>query len=179
MNKIHEHLNYILPKTIEDFHLESLNEESTSSVMSLLTTLVNMWCKDNVNSESLVLCEGLLDHTWEELNTGHWKDVDLKYRYLYSYSSLLKLCFICKLDENSSINEGCQKLLLICDMGLLMGAPILDNVLGLIANSIVHYYNENSDSENIKSINNSVKDKNENFEKRKKPFSLLIERVLW
>ena len=38
----------------------------------------------------LSLSDIILDRTWEKLNTGHWKDVDISWRYLYSYASLLK-----------------------------------------------------------------------------------------
>ena len=40
--------------------------------------------------ESYKLSDMLIDYTWEQLNTGHWKDVHISWRYVYSYASLLK-----------------------------------------------------------------------------------------
>ncbi len=71
----------------------------------------------------------LLDITWEHLNTGHWKDVNITWRYAYTYLSLFKA-----ISEYALSLEGHNELTLdvaikTCDMGLLMGAPVLNNIL--------------------------------------------------
>lgn len=75
------------------------------------------------------LCQILIDESWEKMNTGHWKDVNLSWRYLYSYASLLKAFSLYYL--------GCIEFAIkTCDMGLLMGAPIFDNILAKIVSKL-------------------------------------------
>ena len=46
--------------------------------------------------ECYKLSDALLDYTWEQLNIGHWKDVHLSWRHIYSYASILKATSSCK-----------------------------------------------------------------------------------
>ena len=66
-------------------------------------------------------CDILLDSIWETINVGHWKDVDIFWRQLYR-----SVCFI------KSVNLAhCGKYsdaILSCDMGLIMGAPLGDEL---------------------------------------------------
>nr|XP_026690226.1 jmjC domain-containing protein 5-like [Ciona intestinalis] len=66
----------------------------------------------------------LLDYAWEKLNTGYWKDVPVEWRVLYSHASL------CKAFSTYMISkENCSETIIqICDMGLLMGAPIFNGI---------------------------------------------------
>lgn len=86
--------------------------------------------------ECVAICKMLLDITWEKLNTGHWKDVSLAWRKAYSFLSLLKA-----LSEFAQVCEGDTKVSLAtairtCDMGLLMGAPVLGNVLNSVVDAL-------------------------------------------
>ncbi len=76
-------------------------------------------------------CTVLLDFTWEKLNTGHWKNVPLHWRHAYTYLSLMKAVtdFAMSVDSPSSTTAGLKNAIKSCDMGLLMGAPVMDNVL--------------------------------------------------
>jgi hypothetical protein len=89
----------------------------------------------------------LLDVTWEHLNTGYWKDVSLTWRHAYTALSLVRavaqfarLALRHRSDdradggESRAAAETKEELDLAlpirtCDMGLLMGAPIMNNVL--------------------------------------------------
>ncbi len=71
----------------------------------------------------------LLDMTWEHLNTGHWKDVSIQWRSAYTilcvFSAVCEYVeFKLTLDRNYLTNS-----VKTCDMGLLMGAPVCDNIL--------------------------------------------------
>lgn len=68
----------------------------------------------------------ILDFSWEKLNTGTWRDVDKEWRRVYSYGCLFKVTDLC-CGELSQIKI--QEAIKTCDMGLLMGAAILDDVL--------------------------------------------------
>ncbi|RUS80592.1 hypothetical protein EGW08_011647, partial [Elysia chlorotica] len=99
-----------------------------SSVLSLLNKVVTLLYKGEYCS-CLDLCQPALDKIWEELNTGYWKDVPLCWRQAYSLVSLAKaLCESALLSEPGR-NIDHAVILRTCDMGLLMGAPILGNIL--------------------------------------------------
>lgn len=74
----------------------------------------------------------LLNITWEHLNTGHWKDVHISWRRAYSCISILKSLaeYVIHRTEGSHAISG---VLRSCDLGLLMGAPILNNILCKLA----------------------------------------------
>lgn len=74
-------------------------------------------------------CQVILDKTWEHLNTGYWKDVKLVWRHVYSFAALMKTFSLYKLGDT-------QAALKACDMGLLMGAPIFDNILSTLASKL-------------------------------------------
>ena len=93
----------------------------------LTTATENLFTKNY--SECIELCSVLLDKTWEKLNTGYWKDVDINWRHTYTLLSVLKALSQCALLGNSQSNIDHTSILKTCDMGLLMGAPIMDNIL--------------------------------------------------
>ena len=80
--------------------------------------------------DAVCLSQVIIDQTWQELNTGHWKDVDITWRYLYTFASLVKsLC----LYELGNIDFAIRS----CDIGLLMGAPLFDNILAKLVSELV------------------------------------------
>uniref|UniRef100_A0A4W5NIE1 JmjC domain-containing protein 5 n=1 Tax=Hucho hucho TaxID=62062 RepID=A0A4W5NIE1_9TELE len=62
----------------------------------------------------------------EKLNTGTWRDVDKEWRCLYSYGCLFKVAALCRDDASPAT---VQEAIRTCDLGLLMGAAIMDNIL--------------------------------------------------
>lgn len=68
----------------------------------------------------------ILDFSWEKLNTGTWRDVDKEWRCLYSYGCLFKVAALCRDDASPAT---VQEAIRTCDLGLLMGAAIMDNIL--------------------------------------------------
>ncbi|XP_053132471.1 bifunctional peptidase and arginyl-hydroxylase JMJD5 isoform X2 [Hemicordylus capensis] len=75
--------------------------------------------RDACLQTSQILC----DYAWEKLNTGAWRDVDRGWRRLYAYGCLFQALCLCRQ------GGACAEAVRACDLGLLMGAPILDNVL--------------------------------------------------
>lgn len=95
-------------------------------------------CKYN---DAVLVSTPLLDYIWEKLNTGHWKDVDINWRYMYSVVTVMKGFSQAALFLNG---EGVlrQTVIKTCDMGLLMGAPIFNNILARLISLIQKISNE-------------------------------------
>ena len=97
---------------------------------------------DNDEELSAKLCfeksDILLNFVWEKLNTGNWSMVDINWRKLYSLLSILKVIFIVKLINQSKKNlenefDIQKDLIKMCDVGCLMGAPILNHACSRLA----------------------------------------------
>ena len=71
-----------------------------------------------------------LDLVWEKLNTGNWKHVDRRWREAYTTASLLKtLCLV-------GMKAGELEIFKSIDLGLMMGVPIMDNILARLVTAI-------------------------------------------
>ncbi len=92
------------------------------------------------NPESLLVCDALRDAVWEKLNTGHWKDVDPIWRELYALIVLIKIEFISAKLSSSSVNADAYlltgDLIKMCDMGWMMGAPVLNGAAQVLAEKL-------------------------------------------
>lgn len=88
-------------------------------------------CEDmETLAENFDTARAICDMSWEMINIGHWKDVPVCWRYMYSYGSLLKA--LCELGQEKPTKD----ILYTIDMGLILGAPILDGVLPKLASKI-------------------------------------------
>lgn len=65
----------------------------------------------------------LRDYSWEKLNAGPWREVSKAWRQVYAYG-----CLFGALAEVAA-GRPLAPAVRLCDLGLLMGASILDNVL--------------------------------------------------
>ena len=114
---------------------QALIQTCISEIMTILKS-------DNNEEFSAKLCfeksDILLNFVWEKLNTGNWSMVDITWRKLYSLLSIMKVIFIVKLIYQSKRNYenefDIQKdLVKMCDIGCLMGAPILNHACSRLA----------------------------------------------
>lgn len=126
----------MLPTEIEELKLGRVSDIVGKPVMCLINECARfLYCDKFLKSEvdkklsgCLNNAQCVLDITWEKLNTGYWKDVDIGWRYTYGYASLFKaLCLL--LDKTKDVKDVIKA----CDMGLIMGAPVLKNILSKIA----------------------------------------------
>lgn len=69
------------------------------------------------------LGEILRDYSWERLNAGPWREISKAWRQVYTYG-----CLFAALAEVAA-GRPLAPAVRLCDMGLLMGAAVLDNVL--------------------------------------------------
>ncbi|EDV28047.1 uncharacterized protein TRIADDRAFT_21598 [Trichoplax adhaerens] len=70
----------------------------------------------------LQLAQCVLDIVWEMLNTGDWKEVPVIWRKVYTYGAIYKAAAYYAMGK-------LEQCIHASDYGLLMGAPILDNIL--------------------------------------------------
>jgi len=99
---------------------------------SLLRSTIDAWLEASWIT-SCRKCKMLLDITWEHLYSRHWKDVDITWRHAYTLVSLLKAVCEFALCGNS---HSMKDVIHTCDMGLLMGAPLLNNVLARLGRKL-------------------------------------------
>ncbi|XP_068763984.1 bifunctional peptidase and arginyl-hydroxylase JMJD5-like isoform X2 [Struthio camelus] len=65
----------------------------------------------------------LRDYSWEKLNAGPWRDVGKAWRQVYAFGCLFGAL------ARAAGGGPLAPALRLCDLGLLMGAAVLDNVL--------------------------------------------------
>ena len=136
-------LQTLLPsvKKAKDLNLEQnlsqLLHLGGDPVLFLLNAGVNEFFSNSLSS-CLSNCQTVIDICWEKCNTGHWRDVNVIWRETYSYASVFKALCLHSMERKTEAMKA-------CDMGLLLGAPILNNVLTSMATEFqksVHPYSE-------------------------------------
>ncbi|XP_043485810.1 lysine-specific demethylase 8 [Polistes fuscatus] len=157
---INELIDWILLK--ED--LKYLPTEIEVHLVSIIDVLrrfnIDKLDKTKWIKKSLITIEACLDRTWEILNSGHWKDVPISYRYSYSFCSLVKVILL-EIEheqnkEKSSDTEirVLQEIIQQIDKGILLGAPLPNepSLLTSIASKINNYYSKFARTLNVKKI---------------------------
>ena len=86
--------------------------------------------------------DSALDLVWERLNTGHWKSVDADWRRLYALVVIAKVRRVAEMTDDDRFCGGrlIRDLVKMCDMGLLMGAPVMENACGRMASALSKLY---------------------------------------
>ncbi|KAM4765389.1 LOW QUALITY PROTEIN: bifunctional peptidase and arginyl-hydroxylase JMJD5 [Cyanocitta cristata] len=72
----------------------------------------------------------LRDYSWEKLNAGPWREVGKGWRQVYAYG-----CLFGALAEVAA-GRPLTRAVRLCDLGLLMGAAVLDNVLARLVRAL-------------------------------------------
>lgn len=123
---------------LEMEHTSCKNKGSTQEALECHEKIVSMTtcsndCHTNI-STAIMAANAVLDYTWQKLNTGHWKDISLSWRYCYTWSTiglvtLLLQNILHSLANNpqeplSKIANSVSNIVRKIDLGLLMGAPI-------------------------------------------------------
>ncbi|XP_069341994.1 bifunctional peptidase and arginyl-hydroxylase JMJD5 [Eulemur rufifrons] len=123
-----EALRALLPDTKEELKLD-LSEKVERSVVTLLQQATELFYEGS-RDECLQTSEAILDYSWEKLNTGAWQDVDKDWRRVYAFGCLLKALCLCQAPGDAATVAAALR---VCDMGLLMGAAILGDILLKVA----------------------------------------------
>ncbi|MGH0128117.1 UNVERIFIED_CONTAM: hypothetical protein FKN15_033217 [Acipenser sinensis] len=120
-----------LPASKAEFALD-FSEKIDSSLVSLLLQARELLYEGaDAAAECLQTSQIILDYSWEKLNTGTWRDVDKEWRRVYSHGCLFKAACLC---QAGASQDSVAEAIKTCDLGLLMGAAIMDNVLGRLIN---------------------------------------------
>ncbi|XP_076470529.1 bifunctional peptidase and arginyl-hydroxylase JMJD5-like [Babylonia areolata] len=149
-------LKDMLPDSASAFlsHVEDMSVLGAAFSSQLTTATQQLFSQDY--TDCIKSCDVLLDKTWEALNTGYWKDVDINWRYAYTLLSVLKALSQCNLLSDSQSNIDHASILKTCDMGLLMGAPVMDNILAKMS----HKFQESFGDQRPSVVSNSHTDSN-------------------
>nr|XP_033946055.1 lysine-specific demethylase 8 isoform X3 [Pseudochaenichthys georgianus] len=128
MHTLWTKISAVLPKDEEQFPLP-FGAIVESSVVEMLRRSRRQLYSDTTSASRMLTAKVLLDFSWEKLNTGTWRHVDKEWRRVYSYGCLFKVAALCRGDPSA---EDVLEALRTCDMGLLMGAAIMEDVLQVI-----------------------------------------------
>ena len=151
--------------TVTHFKFQSESYNENFDVLNLLDYAIDLLFTKNYE-ECYSSCEILLDFVWEKLNTGHWKNVPIFWRKLYTSASCLaalsqfftlhRLKRIDSITEKSDEdNKEVKKIIKTCDMGLLMGCPIENDILSTLASYLHQYLSEKILEFPVKPLNNT------------------------
>lgn len=125
----------LVPIDVSALQLSQLDSESLGSAyVYMLHQAAESLFESNWN-KCRREAAALLDITWEHLYTGHWKDVSMVWRQAYTIVSFMKAIVELALVKLSSHND-LSEIIRTCDMGIVMGAPMLDNVLQRLASRL-------------------------------------------
>lgn len=120
----------ILPPGEQDFPLE-FSDRVEASVVEVLRWCRRLLYQEATGSSRMLQAQIVLDYSWEKLNAGTWRHVDKDWRRVYSYGCLFKVAALCCRRRHPTEDDVLQAVR-TCDMALLMGAAILDDILQMI-----------------------------------------------
>ncbi|EHB06321.1 JmjC domain-containing protein 5, partial [Heterocephalus glaber] len=123
-----EALLALLPPMREELKLD-VGEKVDRGAALLVQQAVELFLGGR-QAECLQASEAMLDYTWEKLNAGPWQAVDRAWRQVYALGCLLKTLCLCQPPREATAVAAALR---VCDMGLLMGAAILGDVLVRVA----------------------------------------------
>uniref|UniRef100_A0A3Q4HDK2 Lysine-specific demethylase 8 n=1 Tax=Neolamprologus brichardi TaxID=32507 RepID=A0A3Q4HDK2_NEOBR len=127
----------VLPANEDQFPLK-FSDKVELSVVEMLQRSRKQLYGDITSSSRLLNAQIILDISWEKLNTGTWRHVDKDWRRVYSYGCLFKVAALCcESPSEDKILEAVRT----CDMGLIMGAAIMGDILQVIGKEMVESSN--------------------------------------
>jgi len=94
---------------------------------------------------------------WERLNTGYWANVWSGWRDLYGLITVARVLEVAKLAEVSSVKEDIVlDVIRLCDMGIMLGGPVMGGVLEELAEvltkSLVNHIDTPEDNYPLKKL---------------------------
>lgn len=128
MASLWSEISAVLPPSEDQFPLQ-FGDKVESCVVEMLRRSRQQLYGDAPVPCQMLSAKIILDLSWERLNTGTWRHVDKEWRRVYSYGCLFKVAALCR--GAPSADEVLQAVR-TCDMGLLMGAAIMDDILQVL-----------------------------------------------
>ncbi|XP_044159758.1 bifunctional peptidase and arginyl-hydroxylase JMJD5 [Bufo gargarizans] len=115
----------ILPPRLEEFPRELGPEVDGAIALCMKEAAACIYTPDPGRCGQLG--ELMMDYSWEKLNGCNWRDVSRDWRTVYSYGCLFKVVGSC-----AGLVFNKEEALRVCDMSLLLGAEIMNNVISRI-----------------------------------------------
>lgn len=128
MTSLWSKISAILPPTEDQFPLE-FGDNVDSCVVETLRRSRRQLYAEAPPACQLLNAKIVLDFSWEKLNTGTWRHVDKEWRRVYSYGCLFKAAALC---QGAPAADKLLQAVRTCDMGLLMGAAVIGDVLQVL-----------------------------------------------
>ncbi|KAG7505720.1 hypothetical protein JOB18_038334 [Solea senegalensis] len=139
----------VLPPNEDQFPLH-FSDTVESSVLDVLKRSRQQLYSDTSRATRVLNAQIVLDFSWEKLNTGTWRHVDKEWRRVYSYGCLFKVAALCR---DGPSEDEVRQAVRTCDMGLLMGAAVMDNILqvivGILQNEVRKSSKEDDEVEQV------------------------------
>lgn len=125
MTSLWSKISAILPPSEHQFLLQ-FSDKVDSCVVEMLKRSRRQLYGDAKPACQLLNAKIVLDFSWEKLNAGTWRHVDKEWRRVYAYGCLFKAAALCR---GAPSAEELLQAVRTCDMGLLMGAAIMGDIL--------------------------------------------------
>ena len=158
LDSVCKELHNIIPQDKHGFETDKLDDEVIDAAfLCKFKETLDYFCASEWD-HCYMHSNALLDMNWEHLNTGHWKDVAVEWRFSYTFLSLFKA--VCEFVQfkRTSKKENLSNAIRTCDMGLLMGAPVNNNILTkLVAQFQNLYADQFSDPNDLPTTSKKVK----------------------
>ena len=142
LDSVCKELHNIIPQDKHGFETDKLGDDVIDGAfLCKFKETLSYFCASKWN-HCYMHSNALLDMNWEHLNTGHWKDVAVEWRFAYTFLSLFKA--ICEFVQfkRTAKKENLSNAIRTCDMGLLMGAPVNNDILTKL---VAQFQNEYTD----------------------------------
>jgi lysine-specific demethylase 8 len=109
----------------------------------------------NKNQDAVIIAKELSEVSWQQLHTGHWKDVALAWRQLYSLACLLSVLIDRLHSPNKVTHSDKIDQIKLLDKALLMGGPhyadLIHKLVDVIhAELIVELEQNNNNNDSVK-----------------------------
>jgi hypothetical protein len=136
------------------FFSSDLIDHGGAPCVPLITKLCEFILNKN-HQDAVIIAKELSEVSWQQLHTGHWKDVALAWRQLYSLACLLSV-LIDRLHSPNKVNHS-DKIdqIKLLDKALLMGGPhyadLVHKLVDVIhAELIVELEQNNNNNDSVK-----------------------------
>ncbi|CAF2236591.1 unnamed protein product [Rotaria magnacalcarata] len=138
-NEIIQELSKNIQLNVFYEHFTKDEDQIDSYLINYLEAARNFLINDKQFERTRPYLKILLEYSWEKLNTGIWQNVKDAYRYVYAYACYIDVLVDCRILISNDDNSNYQDIIKKCDLGILLGGPILEKQF----NELISIINQN------------------------------------